>query len=210
MQEITNMQLQEQVRAIKREFRLMMNGITSQSMREKGLTYRTNFGVELPRLKAFSDELPHTYELASALWKEQVRECRLLAPMLMPVVDFADDMADLWVGQLNFPEEADCLVMYLLQHLPYASTKAFEWISSEALFPQLCGWQLFGRLFTKGATLTPRDDQEFRDQISSSLYSEHFMVKQATYRSLLKYMDLGEAETDFGNTLLDALSNKTY
>ena len=66
-----------------------------------------------------------------------------------------------------------------------------------------------GRLFTKGSTLTPRDDQEFRDQISSSLYSEHFMVKQAAYRTLMKYMDLGEPETDFGNTQLDALSNIT-
>ena len=95
--ELQALPLQEQVRAVKREFRLMMNGITSQSMREKGLTYRTNFGVELPRLKAFSDDLPHTTELAAALWKEQVRECRLLAPMLMPADDFEEDMADLWV-----------------------------------------------------------------------------------------------------------------
>ena len=207
MLEINDMQLQEQVRAIKREFRLMMNGITSQSMREKGLTYRTNFGVELPRLKTFSEELPHTYQLASALWKEQVRECRLLAPMLMPVVDFPDDMADLWVEQLNFPEEAECVVMHLFQHLPYASTKAFEWISREEVFPQFCGWQLFGRLFTNGATLTPRDDYEFRDQIASALYSEHYIVKQAAYRALLKYMNLGEVETCFGDKQLDALSN---
>ena len=72
MMDIQDLPLQEQLRSVKREFRLMMNGITSQSMREKGLTYRTNFGVELPRLKAFSDDLPHTKELASALWKEQV------------------------------------------------------------------------------------------------------------------------------------------
>ena len=107
MMDIQELPLQEQLRAVKREFRLMMNGITSQSMREKGLTYRTNFGVELPRLKAFSEELPHTTELAAALWKEQVRECRLLAPMLMPASDFEEDMADLWVEPMNFPEEAE-------------------------------------------------------------------------------------------------------
>ena len=204
MMDIQDMPLQEQLRSVKREFRLMMNGITSQSMREKGLTYRTNFGVELPRLKAFSEELPHTKELASALWKEQVRECRLLAPMLMPATDFAEDMADLWVEQMNFPEEAECVVMYLFQHLPYASSKAFEWVAREEVMNQLCGWQLFGRLFGKGAMLSPRDDAEWRDQVSATLASEHFSIKQAAYRALLKYMELGTDEERFGTQLLDA------
>ncbi len=203
--EIQALPLQEQIRAVKREFRLMMNGITSQSMREKGLTYRTNFGVELPRLKVFSEELPHTTELAAALWKEQVRECRLLAPMLMPVTDFEEDMADLWVEQMNFPEEAECVVMHLFQHLPYASQKAFEWIAREEVMPQLCGWQLFGRLFSKGATLSPRDTEEWRDQVVAALASEHFIVKQAAYRALLKYMDLGECEERFGEQTLEVL-----
>ena len=198
------MPLQEQLRSVKREFRLMMNGITSQSMREKGLTYRTNFGVELPRLKAFSEKLPHTKELASALWKEQVRECRLLAPMLMPATDFAEDMADLWVEQMNFPEEAECVVMHLFQHLPYASQKAFEWIAREEVMSQLCGWQLFGRLFGKGATLSPRDTEEWRDQVTAALASEHFSVKQAAYRALLKYMDLGTDEEKKKKKLLEA------
>ena len=204
MMDIQELPLQEQLRAVKREFRLMMNGITSQSMREKGLTYRTNFGVELPRLKAFSEELPHTTELAAALWKEQVRECRLLAPMLMPASDFEEDMADLWVEQMNFPEEAECVVMHLFQHLPYASQKAFEWVAREEAMPQLCGWQLFGRLFGKGATLSPRDAEEWRDQVTVALNSEHFSVKQAAYRALLKYMDLGPEEERFGEQLLDA------
>lgn len=204
MLEIQDLSLEEQVRSVKREFRLMMNGITSQSMREKGLTYRTNFGVELPRLKAFSEELPHTTELAAALWKEQVRECRLLAPMLMPSENFEEDMADLWVEQMNFTEEAECTVMYLFQNLPYASSKAFEWVSREEVMHQLCGWQLFGRLFAKGATLSPRDNEEWCDQVAAALKSEHFSVRQAAYRALLKYMSLGEDEEQFGTQILEA------
>ena len=62
-----------------------MNGPVSQSMREKGLAYKVNFGVELPRLREMAEEWPHNYELAAALWKENIRECRLLAGMLMQV-----------------------------------------------------------------------------------------------------------------------------
>ena len=37
--------LNEQLRTIKRSLRGVMNGPVSHSMREKGLTYKVNFGV---------------------------------------------------------------------------------------------------------------------------------------------------------------------
>ena len=57
--------LHEQVRNVKLRLRGVMNGITSTSMREKGLAYKVNFGVELPRLREMAEELPHTYALAA-------------------------------------------------------------------------------------------------------------------------------------------------
>lgn len=45
------MDLHEQLKDIKIQLRLSMNGAVSQSMREKGLVYKLNFGVELPRIK---------------------------------------------------------------------------------------------------------------------------------------------------------------
>ena len=45
------METNETIREIKKQFRLFMNGVVSQSMREKGLEYKVNFGIELPRLK---------------------------------------------------------------------------------------------------------------------------------------------------------------
>ena len=45
------MDVRETIKDIKGQFRLFMNGVVSQSMREKGLDYKLNFGIELPRLK---------------------------------------------------------------------------------------------------------------------------------------------------------------
>ena len=36
---------QDKLKQIKGRFRLMMNGVASQSMREKGLGYKINWGV---------------------------------------------------------------------------------------------------------------------------------------------------------------------
>lgn len=55
------MDVHETIKDIKGQFRLFMNGVASQSMREKGLDYKLNFGIELPRLK----EIAARYEKKS-------------------------------------------------------------------------------------------------------------------------------------------------
>ena len=157
-----------------------MNGPVSQSMREKGLTYKVNFGVELPRLREMAEEWPHNYELAAALWKENIRECRLLAGMLMPTEDFPADLAELWVEQMNFPEEAECTVVHLFARLPYASEKAFAWIAREEPMFRLCGWHLLSRLFMQGAKPSPRDAEEMLDQAASELIGTDMVLKRKT------------------------------
>ena len=79
-----NEAMQEKIREIKQSFRLMMNGTASRSMREKGADYKLNWGVSLPDLQKMADEIGKDYDLAIALWKEDVRECKILATMVMP------------------------------------------------------------------------------------------------------------------------------
>ena len=62
------MDLHEQLKEIKTQLRLSMNGVASQSMREKGLNYKLNFGVELPRIKAIAAQFEQEHLLAQALW----------------------------------------------------------------------------------------------------------------------------------------------
>ena len=45
------MDIKEQLKDIKTQLRLSMNGAVSQSMREKGLVYKLNFGDDCRRLR---------------------------------------------------------------------------------------------------------------------------------------------------------------
>ncbi len=76
------------IKDIKTQLRLSMNGAVSQSMREKGLVYKLNFGVELPRIKGIAAGYEKNHSLAQALWKEDIRECKILAGLLQPVETF--------------------------------------------------------------------------------------------------------------------------
>ena len=73
------MDIPETIRKIKTELRLAMNGVASAYMRENGMNYKLNFGVELPRLRDIAAGFPADHDLAQALWKEDIRECKLLA-----------------------------------------------------------------------------------------------------------------------------------
>ena len=80
------MDIKEQLKDIKTQLRLSMNGAVSQSMREKGLLYKLNFGVELPRIKMIAEGYEKNHDLAQALWKENIRECKIMAAMLQLLV----------------------------------------------------------------------------------------------------------------------------
>ena len=138
------------IRKIKTELRLAMNGVASAYMRENGMNYKLNFGVELPRLRAIAAEFPADHDLAQALWKEDIRECKLLAAMLQPTDTFYPEIAAIWVESMPNAEIAQHTVQNLFCRLPYASQKAYEWIASEDEMFQQCGYLILARLFMQG------------------------------------------------------------
>ena len=50
----------EQVKEIKQSFRQMMDGSVAQSMRNKGVDYKLNWGATLPRLREMADEIANS------------------------------------------------------------------------------------------------------------------------------------------------------
>ena len=198
-----NKELDDQIREIKRRLRAAMNGVLSGSMRQSGIDYRVNFGVDQPRLAEIAAEIPHTYTLAATLW----REMRLLAAMTMPQEDFDEELAMLWVEQLRYAEEAQVLVLHLLQHRPYASSMAFRLVAADAVMPRLVGWLLLGRLFMANFRPTQRDADELLDHVCTELSAPDgdLGTKRAALNMLYKFMDLGEAEAARGERLLKQL-----
>ena len=120
-----NEEINEKVKEIKRSFRLMMDGVASQSMREKGLNYHVNWGASIPMLKQKAAEIGKDYNLSIALWKENVRECKILATMIMPADVILPEVVDIWMEQTPSQEIAEMASFHLYQHLPFAAEKAY-------------------------------------------------------------------------------------
>lgn len=197
-----------EIQQVKLMLRAAMNGPLAQSLREKGLNYRVIFGVEWPRLTAIAQEIGKDHKLAQDLWKENIRECRLLAGLLQPVETFYPDIADIWLESMQYPEEAQYTVLSLFQHLPYASEKAFVWIADDREMFQLCGFLLLSRLFMKGDPLMRKSEYEYLDQASTALSSHNLALRKAAYDSLLKYSATGEEQEALVDKVLNVFEEK--
>jgi 3-methyladenine DNA glycosylase AlkD len=114
------MDIQQQVKEIKQSFRQMMDGSVAASMRTKGVDYKLNWGATLPRLREKAEETGKNYDLAIALWKEDVRECKILATMIMPADEVLPEVIDIWMEQITSQEIAEQAVFNLFQYLSYA------------------------------------------------------------------------------------------
>ena len=164
-----------------------MNGMVSQSMREKGMEYKLNFGIEYPRIKEIAAGYEPDHELAQALWKENIRECKILAGLLQPADTFYPEIADIWIEDMDYPELAEYTVMNLFQRLPYASEVVFRWMADEREMFQLCGFLLMARLLMKGEKLNERAEAEFLDQACTAVEGNCGPVQKAASVALRKY-----------------------
>lgn len=188
----TNESLHQQLKEIKTQLRLSMNGAVSQSMREKGLVYKLNFGVELPRIKSIAASFAKDHSLAQALWKEEIRECKILAGLLQPVESFLPEIADIWVEDIRNIEIAELTCMNLFQHLPYAPAKSFQWIADEREYLQVCGFLTIARLLARKGDMTERVENEFLDQALCAFLSGSYHVRNAVMTALRRYMQHSE------------------
>ena len=195
----------QQIKDIKQSFRLMMDGSIAQSMRDKGVDYHLNWGVTLPRLRVKADEIGKNYELAIALWKENVRECKILATMIMPPDIILPEVVDIWMEQTETVEIAEQAAMNLYQYLPYAPMKAYEWMASDKDLYQLCGFHVLSRLFQNGQEPNERGINEFLDQAHAALQSPNVSVRKAALNSINHFADLGLVYERMANSVLRRL-----
>ena len=184
------MNIAEQIKEIKLSFRQMMDGSIAQSMRDKGVNYHLNWGATLPRLRQKADEIGQNYDLAIALWKENVRECKILATMIMPADQILPEVVDIWMEQTDSIEIAEQAAFNLYQHLPYAAEKAYQWLAAPEELPQICGYHILSRLFMNKQEPNERGINEFVDQALVALQSSNVTLRKAAMQAVIRFSEL--------------------
>lgn len=187
-----NEETNENLRAIKQSFRRMMSGPTSQSLRDKGAIYKLNWGVPMPQLKELAHEYGKDMDLAIQLWKEDIRECKIMATMIMPPDCMSRELAGIWIEQTTSQEMAEIAAFNLYQYMNEAPALAYEWIASDRPMSQIAGFQVLSRLFMRDIHPDERGINELMDQALIALQGEHLGVRHAAATCLTRLADLGD------------------
>lgn len=209
------------LRKIRTDLRLSMNGITATSMREKGVSFRMNFGVDLLTLRRIAGRYKPGVKLAEALWKEDVREMKIMATLLCPAGDLTREAADRWGTAVTNQEIREQACRNLFQEVSFAGELVNDWSGDEDESLRTTGYWLYARLciIRSGATCQVQIN-ELLERAVNDLKSESLLLRQAAL-NLLKYhgrisqenaedillrvSSLKGADTLFGNEMISQL-----
>ncbi|WP_419034378.1 DNA alkylation repair protein [Dysgonomonas gadei] len=195
------MQQEEIIRDIRQRCRKAMNGIASTSMRQRGISYKVNFGLNIQQIKELSGRYKPDAELAEILWKEDTRELKILATLLYPADDFTEVVANKWVTEIPNQEIREQLSLNLLQILPFAGKLALEWSNSKDESIRTTGYWLLARLFLiKKADKQSASDCTF---IWDDVISDNMFLRNAASLALKHIGRQSKIEADI---ILDKLS----
>ena len=190
-EEAVSSSVDDDVKQIKRSFRLFMNGVASSSMRDKGLEYKINWGIPVTRLRDMAAQYAPSVALAERLWESDVRECKILATMLMPAERFSEPMALSWLSACNNQEMVEMLVFNLVQNMPGVETFVVSLLHSDEPNASLAALHLVSRLVARQnvAFLTDEVVGSFAQLVIKALSGTDAVLKHAALNSVTRYVD---------------------
>ncbi len=205
-------QLKSTIKDIKQSFRFYMNGVTAQSLRDKGQPFHLIWGISLLHLHEMAADYPKDADLACALWTENIRECKILATLLMPQDEFPIETARQWAASLVAQEIADCSAQ-LFAVQPYAEQLAGELATSTNALQAVLAFNIYGRLLTNYDAQTviqgdaqgkPVDIPSFISKANEALKTDNVNVRYAVIRALQRCANINDCYLNLAKTTLEA------
>lgn len=163
----------EDLRDIRKQLRLAMNGVISTSMRQRGMNYKLIFGVPIPEIKHIAAAHEPDAELARALWKEDVREMKILATLLFPAGSMTQEEALAWMREIPYPEIAEQCCNNLFPTVEQPDQLALKFLADKkSPFGRMCGFLLWAQLFKKNLAVEKSRVEAFLAECTCTMHPD--------------------------------------
>lgn len=150
-----------------------MNGVISTSMRQKGMNYKLIFGVPIPEIKHIAAAHEPDAELARALWKEDVREMKILATLLFPAGSMTQEEALAWMREIPYPEIAEQCCNNLFPTVEQPDQLALKFLADKkSPFGRMCGFLLWVQLFKKNLAVEKSRVEAFLAECTCTIHPD--------------------------------------
>jgi 3-methyladenine DNA glycosylase AlkD len=145
------------------ELRQMGDRRRVAGLRRAGVTSPA-FGVALPALRSLAGRIGQDHRLASELWREAVREARILASLIDEPECVTETQMDQWAEAFDSWEICDQCCQNLFWRTRFALAKGLEWTQRPEEFVKRAGFVLVAVLAVPGRQA---EDSTFVDPLAT-------------------------------------------
>lgn len=138
--------VEKEFQSVLAEIKSRRNGDVAESMQQKGILYKMNWGVSVMDLREIASAYRPGHLLALKLWNKGWRESMILATLLDDPKAVTEEQIDFWTKSFENTEITEQAVANLWVKTPFAYVKALEWCRGKKHIVRFTGLQLMGRL----------------------------------------------------------------
>ena len=122
------------------------NGAVTESMTDRGIIYKVNYGVSLHTIKKVAEEYAPDHELAQQLYERDEREAKLAAVFIEDPQKVTAEQMERWAKDFINVELAEVACSQLFYKTPYALPYSYEWCTVKNIYLQKAGWTMIARI----------------------------------------------------------------
>ncbi len=148
-------------------------------MAKYGITPKNTFGISMPDIINIAREIGIDHDLAQQLWKQDIRETRILACLIDNPELISEAQMERWVQDFDYWEICDQCCIKLFRRTKYAQQKAVEWSSNKKEFVKRAGFVLMATLAVHDKKASNESFDKFLPIIVNEATDERASVKKA-------------------------------
>ncbi len=126
--------------------KLRKSGEIVDLMKQKGIHYKSSWGVSIIDLREIARQFEPDHLLALKLWNKQWRETMILATLIDEPELVTEEQIDFWTKTFENTEIAEQASANLWVRTRFAYIKALEWCRGKKHIIRFTGLHLIGRL----------------------------------------------------------------
>lgn len=131
------------------------SGETAELMQKWGLNYNMSYGVSLAQILQFVKGKEKNTALAHMLWKENIRETKLLSFHFFNPLEVSSDEVDTIVHNFTNHELVEQSTLYWFVNIPFAPDKIAYWATNEKPYVKMTAYMLLARIAMKRKNVSP-------------------------------------------------------
>ncbi|HNZ85785.1 MAG TPA: DNA alkylation repair protein, partial [Paludibacteraceae bacterium] len=195
-----NQDVDATVKEIMIKIRVAMNGVTSELMSDRGVKYKTNFGVAFPDLQKIAQQYSPNELVATYLWHKSVRETKILAILLYPAQALTLEKSITWISDCDTVELIEYLCAHLVVFTPFVPTLITQLarISEEK--------QIIAA-YTLAAHYCKRNKPELTEEFSPLLSFSSIHITAKLAQSMLYFLLYAYQKNEFKENIINEMQN---